>query len=160
MYHDSYRTKDIILCTIHNIYIYIIVGIIASDIYIYNLYIYIYISCIIRRPLPTAGGMRQRRGYKRWRKRWMKKTSRKSTSKKLEVRRSKQVARRKLVAKGRRSKQVARRKVVAKGSNYNQQDAEARGRTQKAHRNSDAKQREATAKERSWAKQKASRKSR
>ena len=39
MYHDSYRTKDIILCTIHNIYIYHswhnCIG------YIYIIYIYI-----------------------------------------------------------------------------------------------------------------------
>lgn len=59
-------------------------------------------------PCRQQGERVREEGNKRWRKRWMKQTSRKS--KKLEAR---------------RSNQVARRKPVAKARNFSKQDTEA-----------------------------------
>ena len=65
-------------------------------------------------PCRQQGERVREEGSKRWRKRWMKQTSRKS--KKLEAR---------------RSNQVARRKPVAKARNFSKQDTEARGKKKK-----------------------------
>lgn len=78
-------------------------------------------------PCRQQGERVREEGNKRWRKRWMKQTSRKS--KKLEAR---------------RSNQVARRKPVAKARNFSKQDTEARGKKrrgqkQKASRKSEDK---------------------